>query len=281
MIDVNKIRLAALQMASGPQVSANLIEAGRLIEKAAENGASLAVLPENFALMGLQDTDKLAAGEQPGQGPIQDFLAHAAERAKLWLVGGTLPLRAADGKVRASSLVFDAHGNQVGRYDKIHLFDVNVPGTQECYQESDTVEAGTHALVLDTPFGRLGVAICYDIRFPELFRQMLADGLDLLAIPSAFTARTGAAHWELLVRTRSVENLCYTVAPNQGGFHVNGRETFGHSMIVDPWGKILASHAQGAGVVMAEFDPDHLQRVRQAFPALQHRKLLAGNHSHP
>ncbi len=274
---MKKTILAALQMASGPQVSANLIEAGRLIEKAAEEGARLAVLPENFAIMGLNDTDKLTVGEEPGRGPIQDFLASAAEKTKLWLVGGTLPIKAADGKVRSSSVVYDDRGNQVGRYDKIHLFDVNVPGTQERYQESSTVEAGTQPLVLDTPFGRLGVAICYDIRFPELFRQMLAGGLDILAIPSAFTARTGAAHWELLVRTRSVENLCYTVAANQGGFHVNGRETWGHSMIVDPWGMVLSCQPQGAGVVTAEFDPDRLEKVRMAFPALQHCKLI--NHS--
>jgi nitrilase len=271
---MKKTILAALQMASGPQVSANLIEAGRLIEKAAEEGARLAVLPENFAIMGLKDTDKLAVGEAPGQGPIQDFLASAAEKSKLWLVGGTLPIQAANGKVRSSSVVYDERGNQVGRYDKIHLFDVNVPGTQERYQESSTVEAGTRPLVLDTPFGRLGVAVCYDIRFPELFRQMLAGGLDILAIPSAFTARTGAAHWELLVRTRSVENLCYTVAANQGGFHVNGRETWGHSLIVDPWGMMLACQPQGAGVVTAEFDPDRLEKVRMAFPALQHCKLI-------
>lgn len=273
---MKKTILAALQMASGPIVSANLIEAGRLIEKAAEQGVSLAVLPENFAIMGKTETDKLAVGEEDGSGPIQDFLAQAAEQSKLWLVAGTLPIKGNDGKVRASCLVYDDQGKRVGRYDKIHLFDVSVPGTQERYQESNTIEAGTDPLVLETPFGRLGLAICYDLRFPELFRNMLAGGVDILAVPSAFTAQTGAAHWEVLLRARAVENLCYTIAANQGGFHVNGRETYGHSMIVDPWGTVLACQPQGAGVVMAEFDRDRLEKVRMAFPALEHCKLIHG-----
>jgi predicted amidohydrolase len=271
---MNKAIFAAIQMASGPNVNANLIEAGRLVEAAAAQGTSLAVLPENFALMGKSETDKLAVAEDDGAGPIQDFLARAAERSKLWLVGGTLPIRAANGKVRASCLVFDDRGRRVGRYDKIHLFDVSVPGTEERYQESNTIDAGEDAVVLDTPFGRLGLSICYDLRFPELFRQMAHGGLDILVAPSAFTAQTGAAHWEILVRARSVENLCYTVAANQGGFHLNGRETFGHSMIVDPWGKVLACQSQGAGVVTAEFDRERLEKVRSAFPALTHRKLV-------
>lgn len=273
---MKKTLLAAVQMASGPKVRANLIEAGRLIERAAAEGASLVVLPENFAIMGLEDTDKLAVGEAIGSGPIQDFLAEAAAKSRLWLVGGTMPIQAGNGKVRSTCLIYDDHGHLAGRYDKIHLFDVNVPGTQERYRESATIEAGTDPLVLDTPFGRVGVAICYDVRFPELFRHMLAGGVDILVIPSAFTAQTGAAHWELLIRTRSVENLCYTVAANQGGFHINGRETYGHSMIVDPWGQILASQPQGSGVVTAEFDPDRLDKVRMAFPALEHCQLIPG-----
>ncbi len=273
---MKKIQLAALQMASGPVVSANLIEASRLIDRAAVQGASLAVLPENFALMGMAETDKLAVAEVDGSGPIQDFLAGAAAKSKLWLVGGTIPLQAGNGKVRASCLIYDASGRRVGRYDKIHLFDVSVPGTQETYQESNTIEAGTEPLVVDTPFGRLGLSICYDLRFPELFRQMLPGGVDILAVPSAFTARTGAAHWEVLLRARSIENLCYTVAANQGGFHVNGRETYGHSMVIDPWGKVMASQVQGAGVVMAEFDRTRLEQVRTSFPALEHHKLIQG-----
>jgi len=271
---MRKALLAAIQMASSPNAGANLIEAGRLIEKAAQQGARLVALPENFALMGKNDTDKLEVAEDDGKGPIQDFLARTAERHKVWLVGGTVPIRGSvSGKVRAACLVYDDKGQRVGRYDKIHLFDVSVPGTEEHYKESATIEAGENALVLDTPFGRLGLTVCYDIRFPELFRQMSAVGMDILAVPSAFTARTGAAHWEILVRARSVENLCYTLAPNQGGFHLSGRETYGNSMIVDPWGVVLARQAQGAGVVLAEYDRDRLDKVRAAFPVLEHIKL--------
>ena len=270
---MKKTTLAAIQMASSPNVSSNLLEAGRLIETAASQGAKLVVLPENFALMGLQETDKLEIAEADGSGPIQDFLAKSAERYKVWLVGGTMPIKGASGRVRAASIVFDDKGRRVGRYDKIHLFDVNVPGTDESYQESATIEAGEDALVVDTPFGRLGLSVCYDIRFPELYRQMAAVGMDILAVPSAFTARTGAAHWEVLVRARSIENLCYTIAANQGGFHMNGRETFGHSMVVDPWGAVLSSLAQGSGVVIAQFDRDRLNKVRAAFPVLEHTRL--------
>lgn len=270
---MKKIVCAAVQMASSPNVSANLIEAGRLVERAAAQGAALVVLPENFALMGLHETDKLAVAEEEGRGPIHDFLARMAAGNKVWIVGGTMPIKAGPGKVRAATLLFDDKGVQVARYDKIHLFDVDVPGTNEQYRESTTIEHGEHACVVDTPFGRLGMAICYDLRFPELFRKMAATGMDILAVPSAFTARTGAAHWELLVRARAVENLCYAIAPNQGGFHINGRETFGHSMIVDPWGKILSSLATGAGVVTAEIELERLEKVRASFPALRHRRL--------
>lgn len=270
---MSKTVVAAIQMASSPSVGANLIEAERLVEKAAAQGARLVVLPENFAIMGKTETDKLDVAEEDGKGPIQDFLARTAERFKIWLVGGTMPMRTTSGKARAACLVYDDKGRRAGRYDKIHLFDVSVPGTEETYKESATIEAGEDALVLDTPFGRLGLTVCYDIRFPELYRQMAAVGMDILAVPSAFTARTGAAHWEILVRARSVENLCYTIAANQGGFHLNGRETYGHSMIVDPWGVVLAKLPQGAGVVTAEFDRDRLEKVRASFPALEHTKL--------
>lgn len=270
---MSKAIVAAIQMASSPNVGANLLEAERLLEKAASQGAKLAVLPENFALMGKAESDKLAVAEPDGKGPIQEFLSRTAERLKLWLVGGTFPIQSREGKVRAACLVYDDKGRRVGRYDKIHLFDVSVPGTEERYQESNTIDAGEQPLVVDTPLGRLGLSVCYDLRFPELYRQMAEIGTDLLAVPAAFTARTGVAHWEVLVRARSVENLCYSVAANQGGFHLNGRETFGHSMIVDPWGKVLACLPQGAGVVTAEYDPDRLKNVRMAFPVLEHRKL--------
>ena len=272
-VPMKKATLAAIQMASSPNVSSNLLEAGRLIETAVESGAKLVVLPENFALMGVHETDKLEVGETDEEGPIQEFLSKTAQRHKVWLVGGTMPIKASPSKVRAASLIFDSKGQRVGRYDKIHLFDANVPGTNERYQESATIEAGEEALVVDTPFGRLGLSVCYDIRFPELYRQMAAVGMDILAIPSAFTQRTGAAHWEVLVRARSIENLCYTIAANQGGFHKNGRETFGHSMIVDPWGAVLASLPHGSGVVTANFDRDRLNKVRTSFPALEHTQL--------
>ncbi|MBS1212355.1 MAG: carbon-nitrogen family hydrolase [Proteobacteria bacterium] len=270
---MSKAVCAAVQMASSPNVSANLIEAERLVERAAAQGVSLIVLPENFAIMGMGETDKLEVAEVEGSGPIQESLSRMAEKYKVWIVGGTMPLRASAGRVRAACLVFNDRGRRVGRYDKIHLFDVNVPGTEERYQESNTIEAGEDALVIDTPFGRLGVAICYDLRFPELFRQMAESGMDILAVPAAFTAQTGAAHWEILVRARAVENLCFTIAANQGGFHVNGRETYGHSMIVDPWGKVMASIPNGPGVVCAEIDRERLDKVRAAFPALEHRRL--------
>ena len=271
---MKKTVFAAIQMASSPKVSANLLEAGRLIQTAAQQGAKLVVLPENFALMGLKETDKLEIAESDGVGPIQDFLSKTAKTEKVWLIGGTLPIRAGSGKVRASCLVFNDKGQRVGRYDKIHLFDVNVPGSDERYEESATIEPGEDPLVLETPFGRLGLSVCYDVRFPELYRRLTRAGMDVLAVPSAFTARTGSAHWEVLVRARAIENLCYVIAPNQGGFHKNGRETFGHSMIVDPWGAVLSSLSQGAGVITAEFDPERLKKVRAAFPALDHTRLL-------
>ncbi|QSA97089.1 carbon-nitrogen hydrolase family protein [Methylococcus sp. EFPC2] len=270
---MTKTVCAAVQMASSPNVGANLIEAGRLVAKAAEQKAGLVVLPENFAIMGMSETDKLSVAEPDGAGPIQEFLSKTAEKHKVWLVGGTIPVQAGAGKVRATTLVFNSRGERVGRYDKIHLFDVDVPGSNEQYRESNTIEPGEQALVVDTPFGRLGVAICYDLRFPELFRQLADHGMDILAVPAAFTARTGAAHWDILVRARAVENLCYTIASNQGGFHVNGRETYGHSMIVDPWGKVLASQPSGSGVVVAEVDSEQLTKVRITFPALHHRRL--------
>ncbi|MCI0666700.1 MAG: carbon-nitrogen hydrolase family protein [Methylococcaceae bacterium] len=268
-------KCAAIQMASSPNLEANLIEAERLIRAAAEAGAELLVLPENFALMGLTEFDKLDHGETDGDGVIQKFLAQLARRFSVWIVGGTIPIKASVArKVRAACLVFDDRGTRVARYDKIHLFDVKVPGTDEQYRESDTIEAGRQPLVVDTPFGRLGLAICYDLRFPELFRTMLADGVDLIAIPSAFTAKTGLAHWEVLVRARAVENLCYVIAPNQGGFHLNGRQTYGRSMIVDPWGRVVAEMASGPGSVTAEIDPEMLARVRGSFPVLEHRRLV-------
>ena len=265
-------KCAAIQMASSPTISVNLQEAEKLIAEAAKAGAKLVALPENFALMGNHETDKLKAKEVDGSGPIQDFLATVAKKYAVWVVGGTIPMATDESnKVRAACLIYNDQGERVGRYDKVHLFDVNVPGTQEVYRESDSIEPGTEPLVFDTPFGRLGVAVCYDLRFPEFFRKMSVQGVDILVVPSAFTAETGAAHWEVLLRARAVENLCYVIAPNQGGLHINGRKTFGHSMMIDPWGIVLDCYKTGSGYVMAEIDPERLEKVRGAFPVLNHR----------
>lgn len=266
---------AAIQMASGPQVNANLLEAEKQIADAAKAGAKLVALPENFAIMGMNEYDKVQVREVDGAGPIQEFLAGVAQKYQVWVIGGTIPMAAeADNKVRATCLIYNEKGDRVARYDKVHLFDVSVPDSAEQYRESDSVEAGDESCVIDTPFGRMGISVCYDLRFPEFFRSMTKKGLDIIVIPSAFTAKTGAAHWEILLRARAIENLCYVIAPNQGGFHVNGRQTFGHSMIVDPWGVVLDCHKSGPGFVAAEIDKSRLDKMRSAFPALEHRRFF-------
>jgi len=213
--------------------------------------------------------------EADGEGPIQDFLSQTAKKHAVWIVSGTVPLEAnADNKVRAACLIYDDKGERVARYDKIHLFDVSVPETNEEYRESDSIEEGDQPLVIDTPFGRVGIAVCYDLRFPEHFRKLQEQGVDIVIVPSAFTAETGAAHWEVLLRARAIENLCYIIAPNQGGFHLNGRKTFGHSMVVDPWGVILDCYKTGAGFVSAEIDLQQLAKVRASFPVLDHRHFF-------
>ena len=271
----HKTKVAAIQMASGPNVAANLIEARRLINLAVRAGAKLVVLPENFAIMGMKETDKVAIREQDGKGPIQDFLAEQAHKNNVWLVGGTVPLVAqVPDKVRAACMVYDDKGTRVARYDKTHLFDVRIVDTGEQYIESETIEAGEDVVVVDTPFAKLGIAVCYDLRFPELFRNMLDQHVEVIVIPSAFTAITGSAHWEVLVRARAIENLSYVIAADQGGYHVNGRESHGDSMIVDPWGRILDRLSSGSGVVMGEIDLNYLRNTRKNFPALEHRKLV-------
>jgi deaminated glutathione amidase len=270
------MKVAAIQMTSGPDVAANLEQAGALLEDASARGARLAVLPENFAFMGLKDADKRAVAEADGSGPGQDFLAATARRLRLWIVGGTLPLRAgADGRVAAASLVYSSDGQRVGRYDKIHLFDVDIPGRVEAYRESANVAPGAGATVLDTPVGRLGLSVCYDVRFPELYRHLSAAGAQILSVPSAFTAPTGRAHWETLLRARAIENLCYVVAPAQSGFHPSGRETYGDSMIVDYWGRVLQRLPRGRGCALAEIDLERQAAVRASFPALAHRAFSA------
>lgn len=267
-------RVAAIQMASGPNVGANLNEAGRLISQAVDAGAELIVLPENFAIMGITEQDKVTLREQDGTGPIQDFLATQAEKHHVWLVGGTVPLVAdAASKVRAACPVYDSQGRRIARYDKIHLFDVVLDESREQYDESQTVESGNQVKVVETPFGRLGLAVCYDLRFPELFRRMHDEGVQLIVLPAAFTAITGRAHWETLIRARAIENLCYLITSAQGGYHVNGRETHGDSMIVDPWGVILDRLPRGSGFVIADIDLTRETLLRRAFPVLKHRKI--------
>jgi predicted amidohydrolase len=263
-------KVAAIQMASGPNVTGNLSEAKRLIEKAVEQGAKLVVLPEYFPIMGIKDTDKIAVREEPGVGPIQEFLSDTARRHNIWLVGGSIPLAASmPDKVLNSCLVFDELGEQVARYDKIHLFNLDLGN--EKYREASTIEAGNKVVVVDSPFGRIGLAVCYDLRFPELFRAM--RGVDIIVLPSAFTETTGKMHWEPLLRARAIENLAYVVAAAQGGYHVSGRETHGHSMIVDPWGRILDEMSRGSGVVIAEVNRGYQASLRASLPALEHRTL--------
>lgn len=272
LMQTNKI--AAVQMASGPNVNANLLEAGRLISQAVDEGAGLVVLPENFALMGLAESDKVELREEPGAGPMQEFLARQAERHGIWLVGGTVPMSCDNPvKVRAACLVFDDSGRQVARYDKIHLFDVEVVDSNERYTESETIEPGDQLVVVESPFGRLGLTVCYDLRFPELYRALMEQRVDIFPLPAAFTAITGKAHWETLVRARAIENLSYVVAAAQGGYHVNGRETHGDSMVVDPWGVVQDRLPRGSGVVVGEVDLRRLAATRSHFPSLDHRRL--------
>ena len=285
-------RVAAVQMVSGPVVSENLDEAARLIDEAVSDGAGLVVLPENFAIMPRNDADRLAAVEMDGQGPIQEFLAAQARRHRVWLVGGTIPLAANSAndvqdaqvsreagtpgatKARAACLLFNDRGERVARYDKIHLFDVSLDNGEQ-YLESRSFEPGDEVVVADTPCGKLGFAVCYDLRFPELFRRLLDQGAELFVVPAAFTAHTGKAHWEVLVRARAIENLAYVIAAAQGGRHPSGRETHGDSMIVSPWGEVLARRAHGAGLVSADCDRARLQGVRASLPSIRHRRLRA------
>jgi len=279
-------KVAAIQMASGPNVSANLSEAKRLISDAAKQGAELIVLPENFAHMGMSESDILSVAEDyiadPRQdndldkSPIQMFLSSIAKEKKLWIVGGTLPLKSeSSDKVITASLLFNDQGEVVARYDKIHLFDMDL-GEHGAYNESTFTEAGDQVVVVDTPFGKLGLAICYDLRFPELFRYMVSQGVEIFAIASSFTSTTGKAHWEVLNRARAIENLCFVVSAAQGGYHVNGRETYGDSMIVDPWGGIIDRLSSGSGFAISDIKAENLQKIRKNFPVLEHTRLPCG-----
>ena len=267
-------KVAAIQMASGPNVQANLDEAEKFIKIAVQQGAELVVLPENFAIMGMTDMDNVGIAEKYGDGLIQRFLSSQSSKHGIWLVAGTIPIQSnEENKVYSACLLFNDTGEVVARYNKIHLFDVTLEESDESYTESQTLMSGDEVVVAETPFGRLGLAICYDLRFPEMFRAMVDVGVDICVLPSAFTSLTGKAHWETLIRARAIENLSYMVAAAQGGYHVNGRETHGDSMIVDPWGTVLNRLPHGTGVVISDIDINKLQKTRQLFPALEHRRL--------
>jgi nitrilase len=265
--------VAAIQMTTGADVARNLADAWRLLGEARAKEAVIAALPENFALMGLTEKEKLAIAEPAGDGPIQRFLAQASREFGMWLVAGTIPIATTDsGQVAAACLVLDPTGRTVARYDKIHLFDVSIPGRDERYLESGTVRRGNEPVWVDTPAGRLGLSVCYDVRFPELFRELGRSGVDWFCLPSAFTAPTGRAHWEVLLRARAIENLACMVAPAQSGFHENGRETYGDTMIVDCWGRVQSRLPRGTGVVIGRIDLVRQREVRQNFPVLNHRR---------
>ncbi|KGP64181.1 apolipoprotein acyltransferase [Legionella norrlandica] len=266
-------RVALVQMVSSAKIVDNLECAEHYLIQAKEQGAKLIVLPENFAFMGRTEAEKLQIAESYGQGPIQQKMSELAKDLGLWIIAGTIPLKGQGSKVRSSCIVYDDGGLIAARYDKIHLFDVRV-SEQEEYQESLTVEPGTDLALVDTPVGKIGLTVCYDLRFPELYQQLVQRGAQLFTVPSAFTAVTGAAHWEVLVRARAIENLCYVLAPNQGGIHENGRQTYGHSMIVEPWGKMLAQKQENQGIIFADIDLQRLQQLRKQFPCVEHHVLI-------
>jgi deaminated glutathione amidase len=267
---LSAIRVAALQMVSAPELAPNLEAAARLLADAAAAGARLAALPENFYIIGRHEGDKVKLAEPDGGGPVQDFLKAMAAKHRLWIVAGTVPIAATDSRrVRGACLVYDDAGRRVARYDKMHLF--RFAADDERYDETRTVEPGERPVALDSPFGRLALSVCYDVRYPELYRSLGA--FDVMFVPSAFTVPTGAAHWEVLLRARAVENQCYVIAAAQGGLHAAGRRTYGHTMIVDPWGEVLAVRPEGEGVVLAEIDPERIKSVRASLPAHDNRRL--------
>jgi nitrilase len=267
---ISSNRIAAVQMISTPNVAENMETASRLIARAAEQGASLVLLPEYWPIMGRQETDKIGYAEQTGTGPIQQFMSNMARENQIWLIGGTLPMAAADaGKVANTTMVYDASGERVARYDKIHLFSFTKG--DESYDEARTIVHGEQVASFESPFGKVGLSVCYDLRFPELYRAM--GDCALIVVPAAFTYTTGQAHWEILLRARAIENQCYVLAAAQGGQHLNGRRTWGHSMLIDPWGEVKAVLEEGEGVAIGEIDSLLLSRVRDSLPALMHRRL--------
>jgi deaminated glutathione amidase len=267
-------KVAAIQMTSSHVVADNLADAGELLREAKDLGCDIACLPENFSFIGLRDADKLQVAEPDGDGAVQSFLSDTAKKLGMWILGGTIVLRGDSGqRVTNSSLLIDAAGKRVARYDKIHMFDVTIPGRNEQYRESTHVAPGRQAIVADTPVGKLGLSVCYDMRFPELYRELVSRGAEWLTMPAAFTVPTGHAHWETLLRARAIENLCYVVAPAQTGTHTSGRETYGDSLIVDYWGQVLSRLAKGTGVIAAEIDLAKEAETRARFPALDNRQM--------
>lgn len=265
-------KVAAIQMNSSENIADNLKQAELLISQAVEQGAKLVVLPEMFAMMGSDQNNATLIMEKLGEGIIQDFLKQQAQAKKIWIVGGTIPTVVNLQKYNATALLISPEGKIVNHYDKIHLFDVEISDAEQ-YLESKTTEAGNKIMVHDTPFGRLGIAVCYDIRFPELFRKMIEQQVEIIAVPAAFTTKTGAAHWEILLRARAIENQLFIIAAGQTGIHSAKRETYGHSMIIDPWGKILAELPKNLGVVVADIDLNYLQEIRRKMPIFSHRKM--------
>ena len=268
------MRVAAIQMNSGADPARNLELAAGLLSDAAREGCVLAVLPENFALMPKHGRDKSGYAEQPGSGPIQEFLAETAARHGMWIIGGSIPLASPEpGRVYGACVVVNDSGETEAIYRKIHLFDVDLPGTEESYRESHSMYAGDTPMIVETPVGRVGLTICYDLRFPELYRALVDAGATVFTVPAAFTAVTGAAHWHTLLRARAIENLAYVIAPGQSGTHPDNRETYGHSLIVDPWGRILVEQTAGNRVAVADIEPGAPGEIRKSFPALANRRL--------
>lgn len=266
-------QIAVIQMISSLDVSHNLSTAEGYIDEAAKRGVKLVALPENFACMALHERDKIAIAEAEGDGQIQQWMSHMAKTYQVHLLGGTIPIKVpGKDKIFAASILFNNQGEPIAKYNKIHLFDVTVDDG-ESYQESAAIEPGSEIVAVDTPVGRVGLTVCYDLRFAEIFRQLIIKEVDLYFVPSAFTEKTGSAHWEVLLRARAIENLAYVAAPNQGGVHENGRQTFGHSMIIDPWGKVLANASRQSGPVYAEIDLNYVRQLRSQFPCNQHHVL--------
>ncbi|MBA2709827.1 MAG: carbon-nitrogen hydrolase family protein [Tatlockia sp.] len=265
-------KIAAAQMVSSASTIDNLNKVETFFQKAKDLQVELLVLPENFAFMGINESDKLQIAEKYLDGEIQSTISLLAKRYNLWVIAGTLPLQGAKNRVRASCIVYDNKGLTVARYDKIHLFDVQV-SEKERYDESSTVERGEELVVVDTPVGKVGLTVCYDLRFPELYQQLVCLGAEIFSVPSAFTAITGVAHWEALLRARAIENLSFVIAPNQGGLHENGRQTYGHSLIINPWGKVLVGCETGESLVTTDIDLQELRQLRLKFPTNDHHVL--------